>query len=276
MVARLHDLFPHPEDLDVKIWRYMDLSKFLALLQDGRLYFSRLDQLGDPFEGSISKPSVETLADNAFGHGNGLRYLNPDFYPDFVRPYWPIHLQFSEWTPEYQQEFISGLGRIRSGEHSVTYVSCWHMNVGESAAMWRLYSQSSDAVCIRATYRNLYNMLPDCIFMGKVSYVDYDTQYIPLDNILAPMMMKRRSFEHEREIRALYYRNFETHLGDKAVGVLEDNGAKFSVDLNSLIESVYISPTSPGWFKAVVEKAKEKYGLKALVHQSEISQSPIY
>ena len=41
-----------PEDLSSKIWRYVDLPKFLSLLEGASLYLARADRLGDPFEGS--------------------------------------------------------------------------------------------------------------------------------------------------------------------------------------------------------------------------------
>lgn len=49
-----------------KLWRYMDLAKFLALLEDRALYFARADKLGDPFEGAAG------IADAAAGLGQIL------------------------------------------------------------------------------------------------------------------------------------------------------------------------------------------------------------
>lgn len=40
---------PIPE---AALWRYMDFTKFVALLKDNALYFARADHLGDPFEGA--------------------------------------------------------------------------------------------------------------------------------------------------------------------------------------------------------------------------------
>lgn len=36
-----------------KLWRYMDLSKFLSLLEDSSLFFTRIDHFQDAFEGSL-------------------------------------------------------------------------------------------------------------------------------------------------------------------------------------------------------------------------------
>ena len=37
---------------DTVLWRYMDFSKFVAMLKDKALWFGRIDRLGDPFEGA--------------------------------------------------------------------------------------------------------------------------------------------------------------------------------------------------------------------------------
>ena len=54
-----HPCFPQPEDDSVRIWRYLDLAKFIWLLEKQQLYLSRLDSLNDPFEGSTPQFLVE-------------------------------------------------------------------------------------------------------------------------------------------------------------------------------------------------------------------------
>ena len=36
------------------LWRYLDFTKFVALLDASALFFVRADKLGDPFEGTLS------------------------------------------------------------------------------------------------------------------------------------------------------------------------------------------------------------------------------
>jgi hypothetical protein len=64
MTAQDHPTFKKPKDLDVKVWRYMNLAKFLWMLQKSALYFSRSDLMGDPFEGHYSR--VTALSEDAF------------------------------------------------------------------------------------------------------------------------------------------------------------------------------------------------------------------
>lgn len=52
--------FPQPEDWDTPMWRYMDLWKFKSFLSEG-LYFSRLDHLGDEWEGALPHGTADNL-----------------------------------------------------------------------------------------------------------------------------------------------------------------------------------------------------------------------
>ena len=40
---------------DAVLWRYMDFPKFVSMLKEGALWFSRADLLGDPLEGSFTQ-----------------------------------------------------------------------------------------------------------------------------------------------------------------------------------------------------------------------------
>ena len=56
-----HEAFKTPENENVKIWRYMDFTKFLSILINKELYFRRSDMLkDDPFEGSLTQINVKT------------------------------------------------------------------------------------------------------------------------------------------------------------------------------------------------------------------------
>ena len=62
-----------------------------------------------------------------------------------------------------------------------------------------------DGVAIRTDFRSLSESFlgEDKIFIGTVDYVDYDTAFIPENNIFSPYLHKRNSFEPEKEVRAL-------------------------------------------------------------------------
>ena len=41
-----------PENKACRIWRYLDFPRYVSMLLSKGLYFARIDQLGDPFEGA--------------------------------------------------------------------------------------------------------------------------------------------------------------------------------------------------------------------------------
>ena len=55
MPSTNHQVFAQPANPDTKIWRYMNFTKFVSMLEHQALWFSRADKLGDPFEGSMPK-----------------------------------------------------------------------------------------------------------------------------------------------------------------------------------------------------------------------------
>src|SRR4029078_2416019 len=110
-----------------KIWRYLDLPKLLYILDRGCLYLSRADQLGDPFEGSITPGSIATF-----------RGSLDDEYVERMRSYTN---RLREWS----------------------YVSCWHLSDVESAALWRIYSHSPGGIAIQTRVNKLLEVFPEKI-----------------------------------------------------------------------------------------------------------------
>lgn len=256
---------PHPEfiqplDPNIKVWRYLDVAKFLALLQKKKLYFCRIDQLGDPFEGSTSqanKKREDYIRNN--------RMKDPDLE------------KFRDLPDNEFEQIINTISFSRRDEKTSCYVNCWHINEIESFAMWSLYSNSPESICIQTTYKKLSNSLPDWVFIGLIQYIDYKNEIIPDGNILSAVMRKRKSFEHEREVRALIWSKLGAAVGgDEAREIIDGDGANLAIDLNTLIENIYVNPTSPGWFHEVIQSTASSFGLTASVHQSELAVEPVF
>jgi hypothetical protein len=170
MAAHLdHPSFTQPADANVWLWRYMDLSKFAALVQRQTLVFARADNLGDPFEGSVPLLNADTAQQVL-----ALRKADPENDPHKGMP-------DDEVVQMYRR-----VSEVRKQATKAHYISCWHMNEAESAGMWKLYSRSSDAVCVRTEYSTLASLLPDSVSMGLINYVDYKAAVIRADNLFNP------------------------------------------------------------------------------------------
>jgi hypothetical protein len=166
-----HPCFPQPDDTSVKVWRYLDLAKFIWLLENRKLYLSRLDLLDDPHEGST--PKLLALLRNQ---------------------------QFSEWGAN---QLIEQMPSINKQAREYMYINCWHLGNNESEAVWRLYCPNDSGVAIQTTYQNLIDSIASDSFcyIGLVSYTDYESEIFPPNNAFYPVMHKRISFSHEQEIR---------------------------------------------------------------------------
>jgi hypothetical protein len=248
----LHASFRLPTNKDISIWRYMDLGKYLAMLDRRSLYFARATLLGDPFEGSPTKLMVSQREYIRANKATDPRLAAYKDTPDIAFEWGHI---FKELTKSYS-------------------ISCWHMNEHESAAMWKLYSSSNEAVCIRSTYRRLRQCLPKTVMVGEVNYINWETEGFPADNGLNFIMHKRLSFSHERELRAIFWEMAGDAQSYKPK--IESGGIAIEVDLSSLIERVYVSPTATPWLTNLVRAMTAKCGYAFPVDQSILAASPLY
>ena len=178
-----HPSFRLPTNKDIKVWRYLDFAKYLSMLDQRCLFFSRASNLGDPFEGSSPRFMV-----------NAREYIRAHKTTD------PALAEYKE-LPDAALDW----GRIPKQFVNSFLINCWHMNEHESTAMWSLYSASKEAVCVQSTYRRLRIALPPQVLIGEVTYIDYETQGFPASNGFNFIMHKRLSFAHERELRAILW-----------------------------------------------------------------------
>ena len=255
-----HPVFISPNEKNVKIWRYLDIAKYLSLLEKRSLFFTRADLLGDPFEGSL--PSTQ-------GQINLTEVMKQQYSTSFGL------------SPDQ----IASMNSVHDGIRKSMYVCSFHMNDYESAALWSIYSKASQGVAIQSTFSRLIDCFKDYsrnpIHIGMMNYIDYNTEIIPVfENTFLPIVHKRKSFEHEKELRAVisYPKEFYHEISkDPPVGkyVNDQNGLYVNVDLNVLIERIYVAPTTEEWVKELLVSVTQKYGIEKPIEQSSLDASPI-
>jgi hypothetical protein len=112
-----------------------------------------------------------------------------------------------------------------------------------------------------------------------VRYIDYKTDTISIHNSLLAFMHKRKSFEHEKELRALIWT--PQHHKDKQAAEAGQPydarpGLRISVDLPTLIKEIRIAPTAPHWVQDLVNSVVTQYGVKIDATQSDLTATPLY
>ena len=240
-----HADFESPEDHSV-LWRYMDFTKFVSLLDTQSLFFARADKLGDPFEGAYSKVNAA---------------LRPVLYEGKIPA---SGLQnFADFAKESRR---------------FTTINCWHEANHESAAMWRLYSREQDGIAIKTDFKSLSKSFTcsDNIFIGKVNCVDYETTFIPEGNAFSPYLHKRQSFEHEREVRAITLNLPERDGPIDLSQEVSAMGTYYAVDLSLLVQEVTVAPYADDWFMRLVQSVVSRYGLTVPVIRSGLAEPPTW
>jgi hypothetical protein len=220
-----------PKNENAKIWRYMDFTKFVSLIDKHALFFPRISLLGDKFEGSIPK---QTYPDFSREQKDELRQSDPDGYEKFIANDNNARKEAARW---------------RKAQRNCTFVNSWHMSEFESAAMWKLYLKTDEGIAIQSTYSRLAICLSASkikVYLGMVRYVNYSSEY-PFNVASFPFICKRKSFEHEKELRAIIMKHPTDYVPNTSVRI--PNGIEIPVILDSLIEEVYVSPTAEKWFE---------------------------
>ncbi len=145
-------------------------------------------------------------------------------------------------------------------------ISSWHINEYESFAMWQIFTQNSEGLAIQSTISRLQKSLnPENNFkqyIGEVNYIDYKKEYIPFNDLFFPFLFKRKSFQYEREVRII------TDVTDSKTKL--NDGLKINVNINELIEKIYIHPKSENWYKNLVIQLVKELGFDFTIEKSDL------
>jgi hypothetical protein len=141
--------------------------------------------------------------------------------------------------------------------------------------MWKLYAKSNEAIAVKTTIEALTAVLPPAAHVGEVKYIDFETATMPVGNMLYPFVHKRLSFEHEREVRAILPQFPEGEVSEESVKAHVD-GHYVRVELETLIQEVYVAPLTPFWFQRLVAAVCSQYGLQVPIRRSTMDVHPLY
>jgi hypothetical protein len=225
----------------VKIWRFIDLPKFLDFLYTGSLHFGRLDRLEDPYEGL---PPLKEL-----------KKLHAD--------------ETTRWAADM----------LTSINPKNIFVNSWYMSQHEPAAMWKLYAGVDAGIALCSTFARLEKAVQLSPQQVKVGVVRYGQVTVNGTTTWEHALCKRRSFEHEQEVRAVIPPMWTTFSSRKTkrgyVPGFSGSGGrrvgiKVPVRMNELVREVVLSPTSPPWLLNGLMALSRKFGLVVPIRQSQL------
>jgi hypothetical protein len=228
---------------EIGIWRYMDVARFLTLISERNVYFARLHELGDPWEGVWPKTTSDQF--------------------------------LSREDPELRRRMVEEFNRL-------ALISCWHENERESVAMWKLYVSGREGVALKTSVGRLRHVLtanPARWGSPTIQRVRYEGDTCAPDpcdfgGILYAerfLFRKTTSHKHEREVRAVIYdphdctwvalreANYIASHPSRRIEV--GRGETVPVDLSILIERIVVSPDFPKWAVGSLQKAVNANGV---------------
>lgn len=253
--------FHAPSD-GTAVWRYMDLTKLLSILEKRALFFPTIETLRktDPWEGSWQNfKAGQSVGETSWGQS---------IFNDLVKP------------------------SMSEAASKRVCVSCWYMQEHESMAMWKLYLTGNEGIAIRTNFAKLIKSFQfdhsswPCyveeqggskspLIPAKVEYIDWNEP--PNNtNTLKQHIYKGIPFEHEHELRILVQLHGVVNMPafllgerDETFGlrpevlqqVNEYGGVYLPIDPWLLIENIYIVPTASKWFAELVKDICKRYGL---------------
>lgn len=194
--------------MNQSIYRFIPFESLLEMLVDGHLVLAKTSKWDDPFENYFFKCNV-------YKNGNILD------------------------VKEISERM---------------YGQCWSLTP-ESDALWRIYSSDKKGVRIKTTLNQLFEVVNplssanssdtgDSIWIGKVEYKtsDYINSFFDsqkhmghvMDSkfMIKSMLLKRREFEHENEVRIIY-------VGDRD---FKENIKSYKINFNKFISEVMFDP----------------------------------
>jgi hypothetical protein len=250
----------------LKIWRYVDFSKFVSMLATGTLHFACISTFKDPYEGWLPRSYMETLVNLTRTYLDQMRQTHDQIAA--LRPVVDL-AQLESVLKDAERKLH--MPRLFKETNEKFGASCWHINEGESEAMWRLYSAAGAGIAIESTRDRLEAAMkgaaPHPVHIDPIRYMDFDQD--PIDKGGHRHLMgfiKRKSFEHERELRAVVM----LPEPSKSTGIL--------CDMNTLIARIHIAPLAETYFvdavRYVVEHADPRLDAEILV--SKLLDQPDY
>ena len=216
-----------PTDENAKIRRYMPFHYFEYLIQEEKLWFSRIDKMNDSHEGATSELNI---------------FLRREQYQEqFAKIPEALGKDVSE------ENFLSAVSQERYNSRKSFFANCWQMDDYDDFSMWRSYiGEDKDGVAVESSFIDLKRSFTKAyetpIACGEVIYKNFDDNIVDDSSLYKLYLQKRMQFKSEKEIRALLwlppYQNGKLNY-EKFERVL---GVEVPVNLKILIHRVIISP----------------------------------
>jgi hypothetical protein len=241
---------------DYSVVKYMDILKFISLLQRRALFFCRQDKFEDQFEG-------ETARKNFDWRIRSLKHLNESGFFN------------SKMTDAEIQESIKVKYDFERKLKALRLITCWNKRVQESAALWKIYSDNGQGIMIKSSIGRIKKALSASsaeFRLTEVRYINFDEELMDDGNDFFLVSHKQEAYSYEEEVRLIHEITAGVNGWEYDWKAEESSiGKYFELDLSELIDEIVIGPYCPKWQFNIIEGVIEKYELVKKVSRSKLT-----
>ena len=221
-----------------KIWRYMDLTKFIHLITHEYIYFHKVSEFQDKYEGNLTALDLEEC-----------------------------HSSLSQMTLEQRDWFYVSCWHISDYESH----AMWNVYGKNSDSL----AIQTDFKTLKDSFSDIYD---DEVELSKVKYIDYNSSKMLDDFFQKGSMRvhdvidyKHISYDYERELRAKVWLGY-MNKKDQYLAVKKDSniGLYTKINIRKLIKRVYISPNASSMLASCVIKLMDQLKIEAEIHTSDL------
>jgi len=231
-----HSAHKKPKNSLQKLWRYLTYDRLIQAIKEEAIYFSHISEMPDKWEGLLTTRTREMFFKSELRKNNG-------------------NVEAANGSVSDYEEFRNNF-----------YINCWHMNDYESYLMWKVYGNRECA--IQTNYERLFAAFapsPAKIQGCVVEYIDYERDGFGIGNTYTQIGFKDIPYLDEREYRLLFWKVSPENIKLNP----DEKGIKIQVDINMLIDNIYLNPANiPDIDK--LEKLIEEKGLDCEIKNTKI------
>ena len=229
------------------LWRYMNMMKFLWMMETESLYARNTAKLEDEYEGSLPQSKFRRIV-------------------DIVKMKLPL---------EYVgNPYVEGCILLRSRDlRNTAFVNCWNESEDESLLMWREYADISRGIAIKTDFCSLQTSLAqdEQLTFGKIKYMDYDEVSYENVNRYNQLFLKQTLYSWEHEVRVMGLGNFQYYFQQNISQHMEvPESLYFNVELADLIHDIVMAPYADREFIQIIEAVATQHGMADRVTESSL------
>lgn len=200
------------------------------------------------------------------------------------------------WDDPFENLVFQQTAKTKAGQEvnfdkirECLYGQCWTLNTAETDALWRIYSPGKNGVRVKTTLKKLWDGFYDehhrwamiSFFIGKIIYETGDeikkyfedptnlTEIFSTSGmgVIDTLLVKRKEFEHENEVRLVFRANDEEYDITK-------NIYQYDFDPINMFDELLFDPRFDNGIFEVMKNEFSRRGFTNPIKKSTLYQAP--